>query len=75
MTTPASFLTDEMRQQAIGLEGSGFRYGADWYLSGSRPEYEVMPLMSAFDLRGFLYRGDGWQLDTFPAPLVGLDFD
>ena len=62
-------------RRPIGTSGSGFLYSENWVLAGCRPEFVVMPHSSAYGLWSEIYRGDGWQLDTFPSPVLPLNWE
>ncbi len=57
-------------RRPTGIDGAGFAYSEQWRVQGSRPEFELMPVLNAYTLRDLLLRGDNWQLDAFPAPLA-----
>lgn len=61
-------------RRPIGTSGTGFLFASNWVLAGCRPEFVVMPHSSAFGMWSELYRGDGWQLDTFPSPVIPLSW-
>ena len=72
----AGSLNENVRmQRPIGLQGAGFEYMETWELCGGRPEFVIMPHGDAYGLWHLLFRGDGWQLDTFPSPVVGVNFE
>lgn len=72
----AGTLNENVRmQRPIGLQGAGYEYTANWKIAGARPEFVSMPHGDAYGLWHLLFRGDGWQLDTFPSPVVGVQWE
>ena len=58
-----------------GLAGAGYEYSPTWHISGARPEFVVTAHNDAYYLWDIMFRGDGWQLDTFPSPILGVNFE
>ena len=59
-------------QDAVGDLGYGFQYSEQFKIAGSRPEYVRTAVSTPMAMRGLLFRGEGWQLDVFPAPVIPI---